>query len=470
MKITKAITTSLIAVAAIGVYHVVGIQHAHASMSTTKTEDSAALLQYLMLRLPASNIAYPVYVYKTTPTDPTPKQIAYVTGPSQQVFLGKYDGSVNATFTLYYQQNGWFQCSFTFSNQQVSNNDPAHICPGIVINTPATGTGIVNNVTQPVTSNAWPVVMGATAWSAGTAPANPQPTNYNQQRTLTFVNKTQYAAIQIGMVCTVASNPDNTACQNTNTLFPASGIAQGKSLAFNIPASGIISSAFYVSAYQVTSSDAWQQTGGYYTGQQPYATKFEPTWQATAVPDAATGVPSVLPTNIDVSAVDGFNFGVILYPADSTYCTFTIGEGSNILGVGKYGPSNPLAKLVPTSALSLSQLCQNSQTNGWDLTKYPTSLGDTGCVSPCSYLKLEYPEQTGSQYPTIVNQYCCLGQYGASATDCYGPGLGSSSNYVTQLTQNATHVYTFAYGDADGDYACDGMSNFVIEIYSAPSQ
>lgn len=432
-----------------------GVKHSHAAQSTTPS-----LTQYLMLRLPATPIAYPVYVYQAPLTAPTNQtQIDYITTPSQQVFLGRYDSTNNNVYYLYYQQAGkWYNCQFTFSNMQLSN---VAGCTGVVINQPPSGTGIVNNKSQTVTSNGWPLTMGAYAWAPNNiAPTNPVPTNFSAQRTITFINKTQYPAIQIGMACTVAKNPSNPTCQNTNALFGTSGITQGNAKAVNIPQQGLISSAFYVSAYESTTDGPWQQTGGYYAGQQPYATKFEPTWQNAGAPDPITQVPSVIPTNIDMSAVDGFNFGAILYPTTPTYCTFTIGEGSNIMGVGYYSQSNPLAQLVPTPALPLTQLCTNSTTNGWDLSAYAASENSTGCQSPCSYAKLNLSSDVDT-----VDRYCCKGKYGAQALDCYGPGLGSSSNYVTQLTENATHVYTFAYGDADGDYGCPGMSNFVVEVH-----
>lgn len=433
---------------------------AHAIQSLSSSGTTPALPNYLMLRPAGTPIGYPIYVYQSTPAQPTPTQIAYMTGPSQQVFLGQYDATTNATYTLYYQQSGnWYVCSFSVVGMAQPTNVQG--CTGVGIGAPATGQGIVNGQMVSVTSNAYPLGIGAYAWSPGPAPENPQATNYTVSRTITFENKTNYDAIQIGMACTVSKNPSNPACQNTNALFTTGtiGIPKGLAAVYTIPSGGIISSAFYVSAY--LDNGAWKKTGGYYAGEQPYATKFEPTWLPAGTPDPTTQVASVEPSNIDVSAVDGFNFGATLYPTQPTYCTFTIGEGSNVLGVDYYGPSTPLAKLTTTASLSLFQLCQNSTTNGWNLVKLTSSGDFAGCYNPCRYAKIN--EATVGK--DTMDKYCCRGQYGTQAIDCYGPGLASSSNFVSQLSQYAQHVYTFAYSDSEGDYACPGMTNFVIKIH-----
>ena len=92
--------------------------------------------------------------------------------------------------------------------------------------------------------------------------------------------------IQIGEQCTQAVNPNNSNCQVTSNLFQ---IKQGQSQVVSINQLGLVSSAFYVSAYQKPDG-TWVQTGGY-NGQAPhtYATKVEPTWQPVA-PEQYSGV------------------------------------------------------------------------------------------------------------------------------------------------------------------------------------
>ena len=408
---------------------------------------------YLMWSMPSSGISFPIYVYSAG------KQVAYLYGPTQQAFVGPYDATTTSgDYQLYYQTGtAWYGCTIALSKGKVGSKTT---CPGTVINRPASN------------SNVFTMGTGAIAWPASSAPANPQMTNYGN-RTIIFENHTHYPAIQIGEVCTLSANPNNKQkCNTTQNLFqiPQDGRAVFKiddaaQEGSSFPA-GLISYGFTMTAYQTKKGDAqsWVETGGYGPGGQPYATKIEGT-SLPATPKVSGGpqYPTGA-TNIDVSAVDGYNVSVRVYPANPTYCTYTVPpEGSNVLGAGFYSHASPLGQLKGATT-ALTQMCTSSSQlpsggtgTAWNL-KVLSAKGDfEGCMSPCSYAT-----KTGSAQQ---NMFCCTGTYGTASSCDQPPGtLGANnSTYVTNLKPPVSNrVYRFAYDDAVGDHACPAETNFVV--------
>ncbi|WP_394391524.1 thaumatin family protein [Shewanella woodyi] len=405
---------------------------------------------YLMWQLP-SNVNFPVYVYSDG------KQTDYLYGHTQQAFLGRFNpSSTNASYALYYQgtDSNWHSCNLTISDGNIIASDN-NSCPGAVINLPASG------------SNVYTVAFGAFRWP-GTNPAvNPKNTHYGKRK-ITFKNDTKYSEIQIGEICTVSVNPHNPNCRNTQSLFR---IKQGNSIDFVIdnksqegthyPA-GLDSYAFTLTAFK-DSKGKWVNTGGYGTGETPYATKIELTTKAVNTNSSGQEFPQGS-TNFDVSAVDGYNVSVVAYPAAGAYCTYTVPpENSNILGAGYYSKNNPLGALYisPEICANSSQLPTATKTGTWDLSLIADSGDFIGCMSPCTFAKLNNNAKK--------DMFCCTGSYNTPASCDQPSGVEGANNsrYVTNLTPpTSNHIYRFAYDDAIGDFACPAETDFIISFLS----
>lgn len=441
-----------------------------------------AQTSYLMLNFPTT-VTFPVYIYQQQATGVL-NQITYLAGSSQNLFLSAYDPtSTSGNYVFYYadsaSKSGYVYCTLSLSNGQIASS--TNQCPGITSNS-ITQFPVVsaNGGAEFIQPNAYALNVGQGTWAdAPTAPPSPQATDYNQPRTFTFVNNTQYKAIRIGMACTTANNSHNPNCQNVSDLFASefpNGLPQGQPAVFtidnktaekgNYPA-GLDSAAFYVSAFQ-NSNGAWVNTGGYEANPEskhPYATKMELTWQGIKADPNKGPLKWVQNTNLDVSAVDGYNFGVILYPAFPSYCLSTIGgESTNAMGVNIYSQQNPIAQLLPQNNESLSALCSSSSqlpTNGsgtaWNLSLLSSNGDFKGCYNPCSYAVANGLPQT------TIDQYCCTGS-DATWQSCKVAG---TSSYVTNMNPPiSTGIYRFAYDDATGDFGCPGMTNYVVSIVS----
>ncbi|MCL1126330.1 thaumatin family protein [Shewanella surugensis] len=397
----------------------------------------------LMWQMPSSGINFPVYVFKDN------KQSAYLYSSSQQSILGKYHSTTTATYDLYYQSGNtkWNSCKLILKSGSIS---PHTTCPGAVINPPVT------------TSNVYTVAFGSTAWPASVAPVYMP--SYGS-RSITFKNDTAYDKIRIGQVCTKSKNPNNSKCKNNQNRWE---VAKGDTRVFQYDATykggltGLISTAFTVTAYK--KAGTWVETGGYGAGQTPYATKVE----MTALPvdnKTENGTAFLVPqgnTNFDISVVDGYNISAKAYPIGGSYCTYTVPpENSNVLGVGYYDSSTVLASIEDSEALctSSSQLPVNyaGPDTPWDLAQTDSADNYKGCLSPCTYTKVN---GKSSQ-----NKFCCTGSYGTPTSCNQAKGVigANTSTYVKNLDSNhATHVYRFAYDDAIGDFACPPQTSIAV--------
>jgi len=427
---------------------------------------AAATQDYLMWQLPTATISFPVYVYTGG------SQVGYIPSSSLQVFVGSYvPGSTSGSYDLYYQdgEGNWHTCALVLASGGISSKTTT--CPGAVINPPLSNNGAQSNV--------YTVAVGAVAWpQAAAAPANPIKANYSR-RTISLVNHTKYPLIQVGESC---STSDQANCQTTPII---AAIGKDRPHVITAGVDGLISAAFYLSSYCTASSVAacgqpptaascasqppanWVCTGGYFVGQQAYATKIE-----TTILTVTGGVPSGA-SNIDVSAVDGYNAGVRIYPSSSTYCTFTVPpEGSGVLGAGYYSAANPLAQIVPRSGDSLAALCaKSSQLPGppkkgqtaWPLAKTSSAGAFEGCVSPCTY--------ADSNATAEAPLFCCSGSYSTAATCTMPAGQmgANTSTYNVNIVKSPQfrNVYGYAFGDAADDFGCPPEANFVVEFVSA---
>lgn len=403
---------------------------------------------YLMWQMPTKPVAFPVYIYSNG------TQVDYLYGPTQQAFVGPYSSQTKGTYQLYYQGDGtWHSCTLTLAQGVIDSINTT--CPGAVVNKPVS----IKLDDRTVTSNVYTVALGAIEWPGKSAPKDPQQTKYDD-RTITFMNDTQYPTLQVGEVCTVSKNPSNSDCVNTQNLLQ---IKKGSEKVFTIGEKGLDSYAFTITAYE-TATGSWVKTGGYGIGERPYATKVEGTTKKVITKNGVE-IPKGA-TNIDVSAVDGYNMGVQVYPMPGQYCTYTVPpENSNLLGADYYSQTQPLAKLEG----NLSQICQNSSQlpsgqsgTAWNLSLKSLDGKFQGCMNPCTYAKKNSSPQ--------ANLFCCTGQYQGGPETCDQPAgkLGANnSTYVTNLKPPvSTNIYRFAYDDAIGDHACPADTNFIVKFVS----
>lgn len=408
----------------------------------------------LMWTLPGTKIQYPVYVYKSG------TEVSYIPSASAQVFIGSYPtnstppapGGDDGVYNLYYQSGGsWYGCSVGLLNGAIVSSQTT--CQGTVINQPHAST-----------SNVYTLAMGAYTWPAVTAPTSPSaPTGYTN-RSIQFINNTNHSYIRIQGTCLSLA-----ACSNGYDVSLANG---GGSATINVGSAAMTSGAFYVTGFcnggtcGTYPTGPWVATGGH-TGSDNggfvYATKVEPTFLVIN-----SGTPTGA-SNIDVSAVDGYNIGVKLYPTGTfggNYCTYTVPpENSNILGAQLYSSTSVLAQVPLNTALQT--LCQNSSqlppsstATKWILSVINGSFA--GCMSPCTYAKKTYGASSQE-----ANQFCCTGSYNTPATCDVTSATqvgANTSTYTVNVYNTFQNVYPFAYGDAGSDYACPADTSFVADF------
>ena len=401
---------------------------------------------YLQLSTPQAGVSYPIYVY-SGPSG-SMKQIGFIPNSASPAILGEYTEGMGAIYSLYYENSGmWYGCTLTIQNGQLvsSGSQP---CVGGVLNPPA-----INNI--------YGLGVGALAFPESSAAPSPAPVNpYNNPplRTITFKNSTGYQSITISEQCTAANNPNLPSPTPKHQLgcpsnSPIATVDANNSVTFQIPNVGLNSANFYVSGYQ-------PQSGNAVTTDVGSALLFEGTWSPVPYPG------NEVTSNLDVSAVNGFNIGVSAYPETPAYCTYTIPNSSGISEIGYYDSIKPMASLALANNLTLQELCtQSSQTVTIDGTQVVLNLlqqdsdgNFQSCLNPCTYVTNQQLNQN------IINTYCCINAYNTPATcNAQNPGA-SNSLFTTNLTKYTHAIYAYAYDDQVGDHACPGLTNFVVDF------
>jgi hypothetical protein len=433
----------------------ISVSATQATGPTPPSPPPSAPQNLLMWALPSTHIQYPVYVYKSG------TQVNFIPSSAAQAFIGAYPtnstppapGDDNGIYNLYYQSGGsWHGCNVSLLNGAIVASETT--CLGVVINSP-----------HAPTSNVYTLAMGSYAWPLTSAPSSPSiPSGYSS-RSITFINNTTHNYIRVQGTCSGLA-----ACSSGYDVSLANG---GGSTSISVGSAAMISGAFYVTGYcdggtcGTYPTGPWVATGGHSpsdNGGHPYATKVEPTFLVINGGTTPTGA-----SNIDVSAVDGYNIGVKLYPTGTlggNYCTYTVPpENSNILGAQLYSSTAVLAQ-VPNGT-ALQTLCQNSSQlppssteTQWSLSVINGSFA--GCMSPCTYATKTYGASS-----QLANQFCCTGSYNTPAT-CDATSANTvaanTSTYVINVYDTFQNIYPFAYGDAGSDYACPADTSFVADF------
>ncbi|HLB55825.1 MAG TPA: fibronectin type III domain-containing protein [Coxiellaceae bacterium] len=465
------------------------------------------------------NLSYPVYFYKQSPPNDAMYQISYygALGDNNNVVPQIPYENNSPMYYVFFQNNNpgangtWYYYQVQIVNGQVvSNMQPPQsftLTPPSSSNANLYTLGYGASVFQPATGNLLP------GGPRSFVPA-PQRPRVDNVRNITFVNNTNFPVIQIYETCASSSNgspanddlcmqgpifeikkgesakfPDDLTAATVNANggnvpknWNANGTDAQKELnsvsTSTVRGGGLISANFKISAYKTSVNGPWISV----SSGAPYATLFE----ATLFPyvlDGSGNFLSVLPSNVDVSAVDGFDFGIKVYPT-TVFGNSAICEQNN--WGDSYDSKNPLSEMGGSAQSPLDVLCVQSSAgtlvppsqastlppdvaNLLNLYKTNSSNGFNGCLSPCNYASRvlsTYAQNDSSPYQTVaqntINSFC-----GTPAPD--SAPASAASIYVSNMAAYTKHVYSYDYDDSNGDYGCDAMASYTVEFFSPSS-
>jgi hypothetical protein len=366
----------------------------------------------------------------------------------------------------YFQSNegSWYSCKLSIT------------ADGAVDSGSTTCTG-ATKLAQQSSSTVSVIALGAGFWMASQSGSAPTPApskfNFTRTRTISFVNNTRYTAICLNSSDTFNDMPTGK-CTGPGDIK----VLSGKPYTIKVPSGGYNSAAWFITGYR--KSGKWfnsgrDPNGNVYslvleTTMYPSGTKCYPTSQQPLFPlSAFSGLPggsraiaggncsdyTVGVTNIDVSAVNGYNFGVTAYPSRPAVCGHSEhgSEGIPYSVFSLYSAStNPMSRLpAQNSGQSLSSICPSDQT-------VATQAGGAqfqGCYSACTYANLTRDPD--------ADMICCSGDY-SSYSSCTSSLDHSTLPYVSNMDSYSKNVYSWAYDDNNGDFSCDPSASFTFVI------
>ncbi|WP_298773951.1 hypothetical protein [uncultured Shewanella sp.] len=170
-------------------------------------------------------------------------------------------------------------------------------------------------------------------------------------------------------------------------------------------------------------------------------------------------------TNVDLSAVNGYNFAATLSVASDSICSTAMRDSAGNAQPAKYAVYSGVIAELPTSGIILKNQCPRDS--------LVSNLSDfKGCLSPCK-LTIKNGRSTDFQ-----NKVCCQGSTYGSSTACTAATIdwnGKSLKhdklpYVKNLASpNTENVYRWQFDDYVGDFSCQPETSLVYTIYSANS-
>lgn len=455
------------------------------TVSATTTNTASHYIGIAWPTKAGGQLPMPVYVYQCSDSTCTQKhQIDYITSIPAQ---GKVAAPVPAPITFYptggkavtyelYTKTGdskaalWGSCKITI---------PTNAKPGPVLPSESNCTGaVVQDTSTPS------VTMISFSGAGFTSLTDKYPNSPNkkvtvQPRTLTFINNSKYNKICINTEGNYADDPATNKCTLAGDVI----LTKGVPYVVPVPPLGAISGAAAVTGFYESPGD-WENTGKYVNPKNSqvepiYATKMEWTMFPTALYSPAqekhlttpiTTNHSIGMTNIDVSAVDGFNFPVTLTTDNGAICASTDYNSDGSVNPSKfiYTPAEGQLAQVPNKNMPIHDLCPTA-------SGYAVKNGNKflGCLSECSYQIINNPD--GDKSINAEWACCSKGSKYATSPECtqaLSPYKLQSGNngyhkdlaYVTNISNNANHVFSWAYDDVQGDYSCDPNASFTFVI------
>lgn len=440
------------------------------------TNINAQTVKHIGISWPTTqnNPLEPVYVFTCSDTAcSSMTQIDYVTLiPLQGAVVPPVPAPITfyqtngqqATFALYQGTTGnWRSCKFTVdANGDLVNADTN--CIGAVK---------TNNSTDTVTMISFSAA-GFTS-STLTPPPSANQTVTVPDRTLTFINDTNYQAVCLNTQAKY-NNPAVNKCTDTTNGDNILKHGDANKLVVTVPPLGLISGAAAVTGYQ-TADGTWVNTGQYVNTQDPsnapiYASKMEwtifPTQPTTSMTNTTVGDTitnhTIGMTNIDVSAVDGYNIGVELTSSQGVVCsTASYDAQGNVLPAEFNFYTGTLSK-IPKTGFTLAGLCPAPAENNFPYSITDPDTGTfVGCLSECSYQKILHGVDSDA-----AQQACCAGNYATSTQCTQSTNSRGQSHaqlpYVMNLENGAERVYSWAYDDVQGDFSCDPAASYTFTL------
>ena len=424
----------------------------------------------------------PVYVYQCSDiTCDDPWQLDYVTPvPPQYSFptpspITFYKTDGQTIFLEFFQKDkgipvgGWKSCRVGIESDgtiiEPSVNDEK--CRGVVNTENSTP-----SVTMISLNGVW------FTHSNSLAPPSPNETVKLPSRSLTFVNNTDYSEICLNTA--TKFKPKETGCKHEGDHI----VKKGESLVIQIPPEGYKAGALFFTGF-LDSSGQWVNTGQK-TGQQPYATKME--W--TIFPTEPYNPPrsqqksnadhpivtnhSIGMTNMDLSAVDGYNIATTLKTSTGAICATARWDsnGKPLPSLYVYTPPDGALSQIPKSGYTLESLCPTPAPNETLPYKVTDNTTDDflGCMSECTYQQELKKDSDGALWaccikPAYPDSKACTEAKSPSGYP-YGEIYHKDLPYVKNVEQGSTRVYSWSYDDMNGDYSCDPAASFVFTLGS----
>lgn len=395
--------------------------------------------------------------------------------PAPVTFIDPVVGAT--TFTVYLSDTATVSPSSTWTSCTLGVDANGGLDAA---NTTCLGAVLTENATA--TASTFAVGAGTFTVKPDTPPQTYQAYNAVPDRTITFKNSTSY-----NICLNLASQFNTTACTGTGDNLINSGasyVLQVSGSTGGGEGGGAMSQAAFVTGY--SDGGDWVYTGNDASLGGVYATAVE--W--SLFPTAPVGA-STLPANttdhslgmsdIDVSVVNGYNFGVTLSAASGTVCSSATRQDGNA-EPASYALYPGVISQFPVDDSQFESMCPSTPVfNADSATQVVTDPGTQdfiGCLSPCKYAT-EVQSSVGLT-DDQVNAICCQGSTYGDSVACtnaqipWGNTSSASSQfamithdqlpYVTNIKGNSTNVYTWQFDDDNGNFSCDPDASFVFEI------
>ncbi len=385
--------------------------------------------------------------------------------PSPITFLKPADGPVS--YMIFVSDTASVSPASTWKSCSLSVDGNGNV---VASNTTCSGAVKTGNATHDVSTIAFGAPPFAT--TVATPPTGYQAYNTVPDRTITFKNTTQF-----DLCLNLQSKFNTTGCTGTGDQLVAKGSEYVLQVSGAANGGGSMSHAAFVTGY--LDGTTWHYSG-HNNQAGVYATAMEWSLFPTApigTPPANTTDHSVGMSDVDISVVNGYNFGVTLSSSSGAVCSSaTTVKGLAQPALYKYYTGS--ISEFPKNAAKFNSLCPaKSVFKGSSVTQVVTDSSNNflGCLSPCQYAA--QIQSAAGISATQLNAICCSGTYDNSSlcTTTKIPWGNNKNNkfnfithsnlpYVKNIKSNSKNVYTWQFDDDNGNFSCEPGASYVFEI------